>query len=295
MNIILNEKEYAEECLKKNDPIDQPAYMISLLARYYYHCKGLRNAKISKLLIDFLDARYPAYVYNKDAWTDRIDVAIARAKKSPPHEIDGIWITEAELITIESLHNKVLERLAFSLLCFAKLFNKRSPKNNGWIHADLRDVFKTARISDPQEQRYFRLNALYTAGLIAFPSKLDNPSFRVTFINDESPDKLFISDFRELGYEYLKYKGENFIRCGECGILVRGNKNGTKLYCSDCLRDRIYVPPMEVKAKRCIDCGDLFEVSAKNNKSTRCPHCRDVRRREIVRKSTQKWRNKDRM
>ena len=75
--------------------------------------------------------------------------------------------------------------------------------------------------------------------------------------------------FRELGYEYLKYKGENFIRCRECDVLVRNNKCGDKKYCSNCAG---YVP-MERKQVTCVDCGVEFTVNSKNNKTHRCSYC----------------------
>ena len=47
---------------------------------------------------------------------------------------------------------------------------------------------------------------------------------------------LEISDFRELGYEYLNYIGDDkFIRCSECSRLVRKNNNRQK-YCNDCYK-----------------------------------------------------------
>ena len=50
---------------------------------------------------------------------------------------------------------------------------------------------------------------------------------RITFMDDESEKIIFVDDWRELGYYYRRYKGENIIRCAKCGKLERGNKNGT--------------------------------------------------------------------
>lgn len=35
--IVLNEKEYAEECLKNKTIDDKPFYTLSILAKYYYY------------------------------------------------------------------------------------------------------------------------------------------------------------------------------------------------------------------------------------------------------------------
>ena len=286
MNIVLNEKEYIEECLKSKEAIDRPLYVINLLARYYYHCKGFKKAKIAELLIKFLEERYPEFIYDRNGWIDRIETATHKARKFPLREIDGVWLTASELKTIESLHSKVLERLAFTMLCLAKLNNKRRNRTDGWINVKMRDIFKVARISDCKKMRNTRIRDLCDAGLVELPNQIDNPSFRVTFIDSNSDDVLFVSDFRELGYEYLKYKGENFIRCGECGILTRGNKNGTKRYCSNC----VFVP-LEIKQMACVDCGEHFIISAKNNHSKRCAYCQLTRRRELNRIRQQKRRH----
>ena len=40
---------------------------------------------------------------------------------------------------ILGLKNKVLERLAFTMLCLAKLNNIKNPKNNGWVNAESKE------------------------------------------------------------------------------------------------------------------------------------------------------------
>ena len=106
-------------------------------------------------------------------------------------------------------------------------------------------------------------------GLLEFSRRNDNTNCQVTFVNDDSENILFISDSRELGYEYLAYKGDNFIRCADCGILTRGNKNGTKRYCKDCSG----YTPQEMKTVVCVDCGEEFQVSAMANRTSRCQEC----------------------
>ena len=68
---------------------------------------------------------------------------------------------------------------------------------------------------------------------------------------------------------FKDYKGDNFIRCADCGILTRGNKNGTKRYCKDCSG----YTPQEMKTVVCVDCGEEFQVSAMANRTSRCQEC----------------------
>lgn len=141
---------------------------------------------------------------------------------------------------------------------------------------DAKDIFSLARISCSVVNRDYLLGDLYQLGLLEFPKKNDNLSCRVIFLNEDGKRILFISDFRELGYEYLAYLGQNFIHCSECGILVRGNTNGTKTHCSNCVGYK----PMGSKSIVCADCGITFEVNSKDSKTCRCKECYTQYRRK---------------
>lgn len=168
------------------------------------------------------------------------------AIKTPICEAEGIWITKTELEKIAELNNKVLKRLAFALLCYAKLYKARNPLSTGWVYSNkYKDIFKQARISCKADDRICMLGELADKGYLyeyQIPSleKIEkmNPyqiekfnnrqlDMRVTFMDDESEKIIFVDDWRELGYYYRRYKGENIIRCAKCGKLGRGNKNGT--------------------------------------------------------------------
>lgn len=288
--IILNELEYAERCLKNDDIGEKPYTTISILAKYYYHHLGYKRKRIIEELQAFL-VRANEIEYNnaRASWDNYIESAATGAKKFKLHEIEGIWITDAELQTIADIHNKVLERLAFSMLCLAKLAMQKNGNSNGWVNQDAKTIFSLARISGSISDRYMRLADLCDMGLLELPKKNDVLSYRVTFINDESKNNLFIHDFRELGYEYLKYCGQNFIRCEECGILTRGNKSKTKRYCSSCAA----YTPQEIKKITCMDCGKTFKTNSLNAKSCRCQDCQKKYRKNYQRELMRKRRNND--
>lgn len=283
MTIILNEKEYAEECLKNKIIDDKPFLSLSIIAKYYYHYLGYRKKKITELLTEFISKYYPRYDCNKTDWDNNIEKIASNVGKYTLYEIDGVWITKSELSTIENIHNKVLERLAFTMLCLGKLSNLKNPNNQGWVNHDVKEIFSLARISCSVTNRYEKIGLLNQLGLLEFPKKNDNLSSRITFIDDNSEKVLFINDFRELGYEYLKYKGENFIRCRECEVLVRNNKSGTKKYCSECAK----YTPQETKLLICIDCEEEFSVPGNNKRTIRCPCCQEnhIREYDRLRKS----------
>ena len=278
----MNEKTYAEDRLRNNDIGDNPYLTLSLIAKYYYWYLGYKKKKIVSLLFEFLSKSYPKYEMNEDNWKVTVDKIAAIAGDNKPFEISGVKITKSEMQKINEIHNKTLERLMFTMLCVAKLNNIKNEKNKGWVNLGSKELFQYARISCRTEERDIKIGQLWQMGLLEFSKRNDNLNCRVTIIDDDSDEELFIYDFRELGYEYRLYKGENFIRCGECGILTKANKSGTKKYCKDC---SMY-SPIKTKTIICVDCGKEFKVESKNNQTCRCFNCQNERNIELNRISS---------
>ena len=243
--------------------------VLSMLSRYYYHELGYGKQKIVNELDSFMNKNYPRY--NSVNWTEYIEKCANHAKKYPLCECTGVWITSNELKTIESIHNKVVERLAFTLLCLAKFKNFRNPENNGWVNNEDSEIYKLACITTTAFDKGIRFCQLKEFGLIKYAKKINNLNVQVLFINDESDKKLFIDDFRKLGYEWRLYKGENYIRCADCGILVRKTSTNRK-YCNDCAKQNPYYDYSPPKIIQCKDCGKDIKVDASSRK-VRCDEC----------------------
>lgn len=263
-----------------------------ILARYYYHNNCFRKKKIYNLLFDFLKRNYPRYELEETYWINTVEKISSNAGKYPLTEIPGVRITESEMLTITSIHNKVLERLAFTMLCLAKFWNAKKPNNNGWVNADSKELFQYARISSKAIDREIRIGQLQDMGLLEFPKRNGNMNCRVTFINDDDKNEsMFVSDFRELGYTYLKQKGENFIECAECGILIRNNKYGNKKYCKNCAT---YTPQV-TKTITCVDCGKEFFIDARISNKHRCTECQTKKVRNDTKIRVKRYRSNKKM
>ena len=277
--IIANEKEYAERCLKNGIVGEKPRFTMQILAKYYFHYLGYRNKKIANLLTEHLDKYYPRYSAAKLSWEKSIDKIARDAGKYPLYEIDAVWITKNELRTIENIDSEDLKKLAFTLLCLAKLGNAKEAKNNSWVNTEIKELLELANITRTKKAGMKLLSNLRGLGLLEFPKINGNLSNRVTFVDDDSDQALSISDLRSLGYAYLKYRGENIIQCATCGVLIRGSKNGRRKYCSSCKEYKL----MEGKVITCVDCGEQFMVSPKDTRTCRCDDCRAEYRRNYFR------------
>ena len=284
MTIILNEKLYAEELLKNYVLGNKPSETLGILVKYFYNM-GYNQEKIRKELNDFME-KSCTIKYNPDKWQDTFDNLIKQAKKYKLKEIDYISITENELKTISSIKNKPLERLAFTLLCLSKLANKFNPNNNDWSNRQDKEVFKLANIQVNITKQCLMINDLKNLGLIEYSKIIDNINTKVLFIDEDSKEILKITKFRDLGNEYLFWKGEKFKRCRECGKLIRPNKQNNNSYCNEC---KAY-QPIVTKVLKCIDCGEEFVVDARNTKTIRCNFCQKSKNRE--RKRNWKRNNK---
>jgi hypothetical protein len=214
--------------------------------------------------------------YREDEWLNTIQKYIKNAKKYPLVEVDGVWVTESELKIIKDINNKALEKLAFTLLCLAKFNNIKNIKNNNWVNNEESVLFRLSRVSSDKRKKAKQISKLRELGLVEYAKKIDNLSLKVTFIDEDSEKELFISDFRELGYEYLIYRGENLTRCADCNILVRNNKQKTRKYCNECAAKSKYYQPIGTKTIQCIDCGKEVEVDSKANNIKRCDECSKI-------------------
>ena len=239
MPVVLNEKKQAEYIIEKGEVGNKPTSTLFLLAKYYRQKENLNKEQTFNKLNEFMGKNYKNY--NSATWEDIIEDISKKANKYPLREIDHIEITKSEIDMIRSVCDIKYEKLLFTMLCYAKLYNKISDKNNGWVNTNIKELFRVARVSVRyRNDKFLYLNDLETAGLISFSNKNDNLNLRVTFIDDDSETILRVDDFRELGYEYLNHIGDGkFIRCKCCKMLVKKKSNNDRStkYCNNCAKE----------------------------------------------------------
>lgn len=233
MTIILNETKQAMSIIEKGELGNKPAFTLFLLGKYYRQKERLDKAHTIEKLHEFMQQTDKNY--NPALWEDIIENISQKATKYPLREIDFIGITGRELDDIAKLQNLKYQTLLFTMLCYAKLYNTISTNNNGWVNTSIPELYRTARVTVKYRiDKFLYLNEIEKTGLISFSNKNDNLNLRVNFTDMHGEDIMKIHDFRELGYEYLRHIGSGtFIRCSECGRLVRRTGKNTH-YCSDC-------------------------------------------------------------
>ena len=233
MSIVLNERECAIEALQKCVLDAKPLVTLGRVAKYY-RAEGYKKSEIHSMLESFMLKCDPTI--NIVKWQDAIDRQIKDVDKFPLIEIEGVPITQCELDVCNSLSGIQMRRLMFTLICLAKFCNAVSDKNNGWVNRPDKEIFKMANVVTPIKRQSLMLNDLREAGLIRFSRKVDNININVKCIDDVGEPALIVTDYRNLGYQYMRYCGEQYFECASCGIVIKKTGKNHK-YCSDCAAD----------------------------------------------------------
>jgi hypothetical protein len=233
MSIILDEYEWAEQVINNPSLGTKPTETLGRVARYYF-ANHYSKKEVRDLLDDFVRRCDPTASLVK--WGDTLDYITKNSAKRKIICMDSVDITKAELDKIGKLGGILHKRLAFTLLCLAKYWDHVSEKNNGWVNTGDKEILQMANIKVPVARQCELFGDLIKAKYIASAKRVDNLNVRVLFITD-GPVELKIVDFRNLGYQYMKYIGENYFECQSCGLVVKGKSKtaGPKQkYCPDC-------------------------------------------------------------
>lgn len=237
MTIVLNELEWAEDKIRSNDLGDNTYETLCRVAKYYIS-NGCSKEYTEQILSRFLVQCDSSVVLVR--WSNAIQNAIKYATKYPPVNIDSIKLTKGEMNFIDSIDSVQARRLAFTLLCIAKYYDTVKETNNHWVSTKDSLVMSMANIKTSMKRQCALFRQLNEIGFLEFAKRVDNISTRICFLDEDRGDNevvFEVTDFRNLGYQYLMYKGEPFYRCENCGLVtkIENPKKANYLkYCKDC-------------------------------------------------------------
>lgn len=234
MSIILNEYDWAEQMIERHELGKKPIETLSRIAKYYIENKYSKPETRKRLEIFISQCDQSA---SPAQWSDVLDRVVRSANKYPLIKLDGIYIFDSELKKIESLQGRQIKRLAFTLLCVAKYWDAANEDNNHWVNTPDREIMQMANINTSIKRQSLMFAQLRECGFIRFSKKVDNLNVQVIVIDDDGSGGLYINDFRNLGYQYLKYCGEPYFQCVNCGLTVKLQdpcKGRRQKYCPSC-------------------------------------------------------------
>lgn len=233
MSIILNEYEWAEDMIARNDLGKNPLETLTRVSKYYF-ANNHSYREVRNLMDLFMVRCNPNVILIH--WSDTLDKIVKSSAKRPLIQLDGISITQPELQRVDELESVQLRRLAFTLLCVAKYWDAVRTVNNHWVNTSDKEIMKMANINAPIKKQSFMFADLKDADLIRFSRRIDNLNVQVTFMED-GDEALYIQDFRNLGYQYMRRFGGSYFECANCGLVVKAKpsaKGRPQKYCSAC-------------------------------------------------------------
>lgn len=233
MSIVLNEYEWAERMISNHELGKKPIETLNRVAKYYLENRYSKR-EIRKLLDTFLTQCDPSV--SLVHWSETLDRVAKNVGKFPLIRLDGVRVTQKELDKIESLGGKQVRRLAFTLLCVAKYWDAVSEFNNHWVNSPDKEIMQMANINTSIKRQSLMFAELRDAGLIRFSKKIDNLNVQVLFI-EPGETAIHIQDFRNIGYQYLKYYGAPYFDCVNCGLTVKiqePTRGRRQKYCPSC-------------------------------------------------------------
>lgn len=235
--IVLNEIDWARDALQSNSLGNKPYETLCRIAKYFLH-DGYTKQKVRKEMESFILRCDPKASIPK--WSETIDYAIKYAMKHPAVEIDGVRITKKEMKKIDEIQGKQIRRLAFTLLCLAKYYDIVNPNSDHWVNSEDNEIMRMANISTSIRRQSDMFHQLWKLGLIQFSRKVDNTNVRMLFVDDSNDTALMVTDFRNLGYQYLMYHGDPFFICENCGIVTKikhPEAGRRQKYCPNCAKE----------------------------------------------------------
>lgn len=233
MSIVLNEYEWAERMIRNHEIGKKPIETLNRVAKYHLE-NGYNKREIRMLLDTFVIQCDPSA--SLVHWSDTLDRVAKNVGRFPLIRLDGVNVTNKELERIENLDGKQVRRLAFTLLCVAKYWDAVSESNNHWVNSSDKEIMQMANINTSIKRQSLMFAKLHDAGFIKFSKKVDNLNVQVLII-EPGRAAINIHDFRNIGYQYLKYYGAPYFECVNCGITVKmqePSKGRRQKYCPNC-------------------------------------------------------------
>ena len=124
----------------------------------------------------------------------------------------------------------------FILLVYAKITNKLNNNESYWLNQSITNIMKEAKVSNGQKKTDILYNLKQTSA-ITNTIKVNGKGIKVNYAYEDSEEGLVIEDFDGVIYQWLKYKGERWKRCSECGKWIKlPCPNSNIKYCKECAK-----------------------------------------------------------
>lgn len=243
-----------------------------------YFTKIDAQNNVFDVIVEYISARCAEFHY--ESYTKQIEKSINKAKNYVIKHVNSITFTQSEMDYIATFNNLRKEKLVFVMIAMAKYFNALSGNDKNLIYMTAFDIFKMARVSVAAKERSEFLGFAFDCGLMDIPYSFGNNMYvvRSPEADGETVLELYEDDFLELGFAYVQFRQGGYKKCKCCGRWFKTNKNKKRLeYCS---LHRKKKDELLFKEVNCVDCGNVFFVLKRNQRTCRCADCQNENRKK---------------
>ncbi|MDD6828048.1 MAG: hypothetical protein PUE12_18420 [Oscillospiraceae bacterium] len=285
---VFNEKKDIEDMIKVNF-VDEnnPTNTIKRIARYNHYVCNLDKDQSYNVINEYM--RKNCNSYSEVGYYMAIQGCVKDATKRVWRNISQVIITKQELATIRALNDDRQEKLAFVLLADAKYENACKDRNVDYSNISIPELYKLSRVTMPVKDRNMFLSFLYDNQLVQRNINPDSSGFKLLYVHDDDETALLLSEnnYKELAFTYMNWKYGGYKECRGCGRLFK--PKGNAQYCKSCTKDNNTPRDRFIK---CVDCGEIVEISEFDNETCRCEKHRKEHLRELKRLEMQRYRAK---
>lgn len=247
---FMDEKLKLKELLNNNKIINKDTTTYIILYIKHLKSEGKNKTQIRNELDALLSQNLKGFVLADWETTLRALVNKYTQKKFRGFkEPQSINVTKDELNFIKSFDDENIEKLLFVMLIVAKVNpqkNEETGMTTYWVNGNLKEIFRLAKYKfksriPRDQQRNYVLHDLAQQDIFNIKTVVNSNSLILNYCNsniDENGLKLLINqtNYEELVYYYLRWKGYKIIECERCGKLVEVKNNNRTIYCKECAR-----------------------------------------------------------
>lgn len=236
--IITNEVLFVEEYLAKQalPPKMGVKRWLNYLMRYYYEsCKDMSTKEYANVVIKAMEKfKISPVLYSEWQYGNWIRSQCGKIKKgtlpSTLLNCSEVVITKPEMDLINSANTEREQKVLFTFYVLAKI--RSNP--TGWVNYSLKDIFEKANVSIPAKDRAYFLGNIDRQGLLNYDHTMRTNGNKVELIDGEP--EVVITDFNNLGRQYIALTKPGWYICQNCGKLVKrkSEHDYSSKYCKSC-------------------------------------------------------------
>jgi hypothetical protein len=185
LKIILNEQEILDDILNSGKFHKNKLITIRVLAKHYFNI-GQDKKQIIDSIHNQLKNNLKSYVYSK--WKTVVDSTVKYISKCDNTKliyIDHVPIYKSELETIKNIKNLRLEKLAFVLLVYAKIYNVLNNSNSNWVNSEQKDIFSDTKMAVKTIDQSLMFNKLINLELLKPSLIVDCTNIKVLYLESD--------------------------------------------------------------------------------------------------------------